>query len=283
MSSRDSVRAVPVAWAASSAEIVDHLDEPILPGLLAVALGTLIEYEYSAIFIYRGRANPIHIHDTFPNPEARAGLINYVKNTYVLNPFYCAYLRGLTTGVYRMRDLAPDGFFDDESLQKYKISCASSEEIGFLTEGWPAGREELCVALELGHGECAEITLSRKAELGGFLDEDTARLSPAIPFLAAALRRYWRQARFTHMSSQPDTRIEDAFQTFGGSRLSPRERELAQLLLRGHSTVSVGLQLGISPTTVKTHRKNLYAKLGIATQFELFSSFIDSLRNGYRG
>ena len=234
---------------------------------------------YSSI---AARPTPIHIHDTFPNPEARAGLINYVKNTYVLNPFYCVYLRGLRTGVYRMRDLAPDGFFDDESLQKYKISCTSSEEIGFLTEGWPAGREELCVALELGDGECAEITLSRKAELGGFLDEDTARLAPAIPFLAAALRRYWRQARFAHMTSKPDTRIEDAFQSFGGNRLSPRERELAQLLLRGHSTVSVGLQMGISPTTVKTHRKNLYAKLGIATQFELFSSFIDSLRNGYR-
>lgn len=278
----DPKYAVPAAWAAASAQIVDHLDEPILPGLLAVALSTLIEYEYSVIFIYRGNANPIHIHDTFPNSGARAGLINYVKNTYVLNPFYSAYLRGLTTGVYRMRDLAPDGFFDHELLRKYKISGTSSEEIGYLTDGWPAGREELCVALELGNGECAEITLSRKAGLGGFLDEDTARLTPTIPFLAAALRRYWRQARFTHLTGTPDTRTEDAFQTFGGSRLSPRERELAQLLLRGHSTVSVGLQLGISPTTVKTHRKNLYAKLGIATQFELFSLFVDSLRNGYR-
>jgi len=278
----DTTYAMPMAWAAASAKIVDHLDEPMLPGLLAVALGTLIEYEYSAIFIYRGKANPIHIHDTFPYPEARAGLINYVKSTYVLNPFYTAYQRGLTTGVYRMRDLAPDRFSDNGSLRKYKISCTSSEEIGFLTEGWPAGREELCVALELGNGECAEITLARKAELGGFLVEDTARLSPTIPFLAAALRRYWRQARFTCLTSTPDARIEDALQTFGDKRLSPRERELAQLLLRGHSTVSVGLRLGISPTTVKTHRKNLYAKLGIATQFELFSLFVGSLRNGHR-
>lgn len=273
---------VPAAWAVASAQIVDHLDEPILPGLLAVALSALIEYEYSVILIYRGKANPIHIHDTFPNSGARAGLINYVKNTYVLNPFYSAYLRGLTTGIYRMRDLAPDGFFDQELLRKYKISGTSLEEIGYLTDGWPAGREELCVALELGNGECAEITLSRKAGLGGFLDEDIERLTPTIPFLAAALRRYWRQVRFTHLMGTPDTRTEDAFQTFGGSRLSPRERELAQLLLRGHSTVSVGLQLGISPTTVKTHRKNLYAKLGIATQFELFSLFVDSLRNGDR-
>ena len=65
---------------------------------------------------------------------------------------------------------------------------------------------------------------------------------------------------------------------FGGSLLSPREREVAQLLLRGHSTLSVSLHLKISATTVKTHRKNLYGKLGISTQFELFSLFLDSLR-----
>jgi DNA-binding CsgD family transcriptional regulator len=271
-----------MAWAAASAEIVDHLDEPILPALLARALSTFIAYEFSVIFIYCGNANPIHIHDTFPNPAARAGLINYVKSTYVLNPFYTAYQRGLASGVYRMRDLAPDGFFDNDLFQKYKISGTSSEEIGYLTDGWPAGQEELCVALEMGNNECAEITLSRKSDLGGFVDKDIVNLSPIIPFLAAAFRRYWRQARFTYLASTPDTRTDDAFRTFGGNRLSPRERQLSQLLLRGHSTISVGLQLGISPTTVKTHRKNLYAKLGIGTQFELFALFLDSLKNKYR-
>ena len=92
--------AVPAAWAAASAEIVERFDEPTLPGLLARALGTLIEFEYSAVFIYRRNANPIHIHDTFPNAQARAGVVNYVKNTYVLNPLYNAYQRGLKTGVY---------------------------------------------------------------------------------------------------------------------------------------------------------------------------------------
>jgi DNA-binding CsgD family transcriptional regulator len=50
--------------------------------------------------------------------------------------------------------------------------------------------------------------------------------------------------------------------------------------LRCNSTTSIGLRLGISTTTVKTHRKNLYSKLGIASQFEFFSLFLDSLSNG---
>ncbi|HEX4153879.1 MAG TPA: helix-turn-helix transcriptional regulator [Steroidobacteraceae bacterium] len=272
--------AVPAAWAAASAEILDHFDDPILPDLLARALSTLIEFEYSVVFIYRGKANPIHVHDTFPGAPARAGLINYVKNTYVLNPLYNAYQRGLKTGVYRLRDLASEGLVDRESLRKYRICPTSSEEIGYLTDGWPAGREELCIAMELPNGECAELTLSRKASQGGFADEDVESLSPVIPFLASAVRRYWRHARLMHLSTTPDTGADDALRAFGRNLLSPRERELAQLLLRGHSSASIGLRLGISTTTVKTHRKNLYSKLGIATQSEFFSLFLDSISNG---
>ena len=35
--------------------------------------------------------------------------------------------------------------------------------------------------------------------------------------------------------------------------------------------------LAISPGTVRIHRKNIYAKLGINSQGELFSRFIESL------
>lgn len=268
--------AVPAAWAAASAEIVDHFDDPTLPYLLTRALRTLIDFEYSVVFIYRGTANPIHIYDTFPNPQARTGLLNYVKNTYVLNPLYNAYQRGLKTGVYRLRDLTSDRLTGSQLLPKYRICATSSEEIGYLTDGWPAGREELCIALELPGGECAELTLSRKASLGGFADDDIASLSPVIPFLAAVVRRYWRHARLMYLSSTPDPGTDNALRAFSRNLLSPRERELAQLLLRGHANASIGLRLGISTTTVKTHRKNLYSKLRVATQCEFFSLFLGS-------
>lgn len=269
--------AVPAAWVAASAEIVDHIDDPSLPEVLSRALSTLIDFESSVVFVYRGRASPIHIYDTFPGPQARAGIVNYVTSTYVLNPLFNAYRCGLKTGVYRLRDLASEGSVDSPLFRKYKICATSSEEIGYLTDGWPPGREELCIAMELPAGECAELTLSRKSSHGGFSDKDIASLSPIIPFLTSTVRHYWRHARLMYLSSKPDTAADDALRAFGRDFLSPRERELAQLLLRGHSSTSVGLRLGISTTTVKTHRKNLYAKLGIATQFEFFSLFRASL------
>jgi DNA-binding CsgD family transcriptional regulator len=50
------------------------------------------------------------------------------------------------------------------------------------------------------------------------------------------------------------------------------------MILKGHSSESIDRNLGISITTVKTHRQNLYARLGLATQQELFSLFIRSLQ-----
>ena len=60
--------------------------------------------------------------------------------------------------------------------------------------------------------------------------------------------------------------------------LTDREREVVQLILRGHSSESIGFNLGISLGTVKTHRKNVYAKLAISSQSELLSRFLKSLQ-----
>jgi DNA-binding CsgD family transcriptional regulator len=48
-------------------------------------------------------------------------------------------------------------------------------------------------------------------------------------------------------------------------------------VLRGHSSEAIGDALGIASGTVKIHRKNIYAKLGIGSQAELISMFLASL------
>ena len=46
-----------------------------------------------------------------------------------------------------------------------------------------------------------------------------------------------------------------------GSRLTPREREIVQLLAEGKSSKEVAYQLGISVKTAETHRSRIMAKL----------------------
>jgi LuxR family maltose regulon positive regulatory protein len=51
-----------------------------------------------------------------------------------------------------------------------------------------------------------------------------------------------------------------------GFTLSPRETEILSLLAEGYSTKEVGRRLNISEGTAKTHRKNIYSKLGARTR-----------------
>jgi FixJ family two-component response regulator len=51
--------------------------------------------------------------------------------------------------------------------------------------------------------------------------------------------------------------------------LTPREREVLDLALEGHSSKVIGHKLGISHRTVELHRSNLLEKLGVASITEL--------------
>jgi|ERR1700677_87893 DNA-binding CsgD family transcriptional regulator len=51
--------------------------------------------------------------------------------------------------------------------------------------------------------------------------------------------------------------------------LTPREREVAELLSAGASYAQVALELSISQATVATHCKHIYRKLGIKGRYAL--------------
>lgn len=57
----------------------------------------------------------------------------------------------------------------------------------------------------------------------------------------------------------PDTRPRDEWL---GRALTPRERQVLQLLASGVSRPTMGRRLGISTQTVKNHLTVIYAKLG---------------------
>ena len=271
----------PAEWYGALGRIIDDLEDQDLPARLVRALSHLVPFELAAIFIYRGRSRPLNLFDNFELFDAKKGIAAYVENTYVLNPFYQASQRGLPDGVYRIRDLAPDAFFESEYYRSYRALPRRSEEIGYITEDWPEGLEEIDIAVTLETDVVSEISVYRAVRDRGFADAELAQLTMALPLVAALLRRYW--ARFGASKSQtspPDSRIDQIFADFGRSVLTDREREVTQLILRGHSSESIGFNLGISLGTVKTHRRNAYAKLEISSQSELLSLFLKSFQAG---
>jgi DNA-binding NarL/FixJ family response regulator len=59
--------------------------------------------------------------------------------------------------------------------------------------------------------------------------------------------------------------------------LSPREREVLQLIVNGRSTKEIALQLGLSENTVGVHRANLMSTLGVRRTAELV---VFAIQNG---
>ena len=266
-------------WYREIGAIVDALEDEDIPERLVRALRHLAPFEMAAVFVYRGRSRPLPIYDNFTTADAKKGIAAYVENTYVLNPLYQAYQKGMESGVYLMSDLAPDAFFESEYHKAYRVLPSRREEIGYLTENWPQGMQELLLALALDGNALAEITLSRPRDGPSFSAAEISRLSDVVPLVGALFRRYW--AEFGDSKSRtppPDRRVDDAFDNFGKSVLTDRECEVTQMILRGHSSESIGFNLGISLGTVKTHRKNVYAKLAISSQSELLSLFLKSLQ-----
>ena len=57
--------------------------------------------------------------------------------------------------------------------------------------------------------------------------------------------------------------------TFGWASLTPREREVAQLVAEGSTNPEIGRELFMSVNTVKTHLGHAYMKLDISSRAQL--------------
>jgi DNA-binding CsgD family transcriptional regulator len=262
---------------AAFAEALDHCDRPDAPYALLRAMNQVVRFEIAMSVVYHRNAGPIYVCDTFAEGQAKRALERYMTSTYVLNPVYNAFLAGLKSGIYRIRELIPDAYFDSSYYKNFEIRLRDDEELGYRTVGWPEGMEELVVAIEISDEELAEFSLSRLASKGGFSEtcvEDMRRFEPLI---GAIFRRFWRHGRREPREAKASLSLDHLFGEFGKDILSPREREVAQMILKGHSSESISGNLAISIATVKTHRQNLYAKLGVATQQELFSAFLRAM------
>ncbi|OZI18605.1 hypothetical protein CAL26_12885 [Bordetella genomosp. 9] len=258
------------------------------------ALAGVVPFEMVSVLVYRGRGRPVLLYDSFAEPAYRQGLDNYLRFSYVLNPCYQAYLGGLRSGVMRIRDLLSGGTATAATaaagaggaragaVDAAPVAISDEEEIGYVTLGWPPNRVEVLALVPLPGDAAAEIGLLRPHAAGGFSEQDLYCLRQLHPVMAAVIARYWREHRDAAADAgsraPADTRIDTAFDDFGKPRLSTREGQVVRMVLQGHSSESIGLHLGISITTVKTHRKNAYAKLGISTQSELLSLFLKTAR-----
>ncbi|MGL6211192.1 MAG: helix-turn-helix transcriptional regulator [Paracoccaceae bacterium] len=248
--------------------MVAALETPALPAALAELLRQIAPFDYTVMFAYRGTARPVDLYDDFPPGKRKVFVTDYQAGPYLLDPLYLAAVRPVSPGLYRLRDVAPDRFYQGEYFRNYYVQTGLAEEIAYFVD-LP---DRLTLVLSLMR---ADRPFSQKTFLA---------LEAVFPFVASVARRHWHrldgQFREDGGSTQPQRprrRMDFDFSRFGQGVLTPREREVAVFTLKGHSADSAGQILGISPGTVRIHRRNIYAKLQINSQGELFSRFLETL------
>jgi DNA-binding CsgD family transcriptional regulator len=154
-----------------------------------------------------------------------------------------------------MRDIAPDDFQQTEYYRLHYATTRIVDEIGFV--------------MRLEAGFTGVLSLSRTGTAPLFSKDDLQRLKAAAPVICAFGERHWFHVPGLSLKigNAAPARIEHPL-------LTRRELEIVTLILKGHSNLSLAAVLSLSPNTVKVHRRQIYSKLNISSQAELFRLFL---------
>ena len=243
---------------------------------LAVLLGDSLPFKWLHIIQYFKDATPVSLGNHPANVAYMRGFENYLNFTYVINPTYRAFQFGEKSGVFLISDFVHDGYEHIIVSADIEIRIEDSEAIGYRTPGWPKNMTEFIVLINLPNGTAVDFTFLIEMD-GANLKEHEKGLQSIFPVLNAVLTKQFdiNPKSFEHHSCPGQ---EERFQNFGRDTLTEREQEIVQLILIGHNSNSIASKLSVSLSTVKTHRRNIYSKLDISSQAELFSVFLLHLR-----
>lgn len=257
-------------WHGEMRQAFAHIDEPDALSFLASAFGHLVAIESVMISLeHKDRPPQLLYQRGIPEKYRESIIDRYFSGGYLLDPFCLAVEQGLAEGFYHLEDIAPDNFFDSEYYKTYYLKAGSSEDSFYIVD---TGHDsQVSVSLFQGFGgeslRLEQLNLLRAVE-------------PLVREFISEFSRRGLQLSAVNEGVRDDLkqRVQSAFEQFGCDLLTEREREVAHMVLRGHSVKSTASQMSISPETVRMHRKNLYLKLNIGSQSELFALFIEWLR-----
>ncbi|WP_176084674.1 helix-turn-helix transcriptional regulator [Martelella sp. HB161492] len=210
-----------------------------------------------------------HVYDNVRNDRRIPVIDRYFDGAYLLDPFFVYCQAFSPTDVLRLDDVAPDRFHQSTYFETYYSTLRLSDE--------------LAIFIDLGQRRNLFWSLGRMLDEPVFDAANVAILKRNMPVLRALCLRHFSRQPISPFPSQSEAPDIDGAMTEFAANLTGREREIAALILKGHSTGSIALTTGITAGTVKIHRKNLYRKLGISSQGELYHLFLHKTARLIRG
>ena len=217
------------------------------------AVGRLSAFGLATVVVHRRAQRPQLCFDNFDQVGGRVGVQNYLAWAHRFNPM----LRSSSTEqVVRASDF--------RALRRPRgatslLRSAPQEELGFLTDGWPPCLEEIGFYFE-DNGAIVEWSFYRESGANPISHQVIKALNTIAPLLRAAVLRH-----------RGITQSPELSPGLAWNALSRREQDVAALMIEGHATESIALQLDISMHTVKDYRKSIFRKLKVGSLAAFFA------------
>lgn len=226
-------------------------------------LGAICPVDSGGVMLYHRQQRPVSILHRF-NPQDRALPRDaYLSGPYALDPHYQLFAAGCPSGVYWLKDIAPDGFYESEYFRRFYSQIGLSDSIDVQ---WRISAD---VALD--------IFIERSVHRARFDAADVLAISTVLPLILAAASKH-HEITASVLRRDADTlthgKVQSTIHHFAASLLTRRERQVLFHLISGYSSALTAERLATSEGTIKNHRKRIYRKLDIGSQAELFSLFI---------
>ncbi|WP_355660544.1 helix-turn-helix transcriptional regulator [Halomonas salifodinae] len=251
-------------------QAVESLRSTRFTASLVALLCDLVDFDGAVIIGHRPGQAPIYLHDALPQ-QRELLFQRYLMQAWQADPFLVALDSHRQEGVFRFADvlrpvaLAP-GHADREYLATF-----------YRQTGW---RDELCLAVRIDDARWIVIYLGLIGERRSFSADDARHLEERFDLLAALCRQHWAidpltLAQASGGAIDTGALLSRALECFGEALLTPREQQVAALMVQGLTPEQIAERLAITPGTAKNHRKRLYARLGIGSRNELFRLFLN--------
>lgn len=246
-------------WQEAVADMVDALANEDFYALFARGCEMVSGYQSTLIVWLSTDHLPINLYHDLPDELVQESTRPWFEGAYLLDPFYALFTNNAPEGIYQLRGLAPDNFYDSEYYNSYYTQTGLTDECGLL--------------INLDDNHSVLVSLGNR---GGppARPSQLANLQTVMPILSALCHKQQSAGEGEITFSAP---LDKAFRNFGKDHLSARECEVIQLILKGHSNKSIAQLLEISVDTVKVYNKRFHTKLDISSQAELFSLFLEAI------
>ncbi|WP_017902500.1 helix-turn-helix domain-containing protein [Pseudomonas asplenii] len=243
-----------LSWHRTIAKLIMHLDRPDFWESLVKTMREYINIDNWAVLVFsHNGAQIVSLPEKADTEELDAFHQLYIKGLFRLDPFYIANREDPQSGFFHLQDIAPEHFHQTEYYTQYFSQYISTDEVQYN--------------IKLSNDQTLCISFGSRMKYG---TEQIVVLEIIQPWMNALIHQRVKLGIDTNLNFSTPTYWPDEFPEIT-DRLTSRENEVLRYIRIGFSNKEIAGRLCISADTVKVHKRNIYQKLDVRLQSELFA------------